>query len=648
MNQLYLLAAAFGLVGCIAHPKQPIPDSRPQGPVQPDAFDLSDARLHALGSQAQMFEEGSSNDGPLWYDDGRSLCFVSDRDGVDQIFTVSIENAKASTRALLHSKDRTWPSSVSADGKSLFYRTDNDGDENWSIFKVPLSGGAPTKLTPDSPASRGPPVERGRFLYYSAHSQSEKTMHVEAVPADTVGPPRVVYTDESRASWLRGVSPDGRQGLILHRRSSSDYVLYTADFAGAGTAPLYPPQGKTAAIFSAALSADGHRAFVATDDGGAESYVLSLDVASGAEVARYREAKLPGARLTELQVSPTGNYIAVLVDAGNRGDVRILDERTLSASVNVELPLGHAYAPVAFSPDGKRIALGWSTASAPSSLWAGTIVSGKMSQISVDSGKVVGGSQIESSIQAVQSPDGLSIPVNVYLPSDRATRKLPVLVVLHGGPASSSQIGWNVRTAFWVHSGWAVVEPNVRGSTGFGRAYEQADDGANRLKAVADVGTVGKWIQQQPWADPTRLALQGQSYGGFLVLMALAADREMWKAGVDLYGVYDWSSFFEVTSGSVRESLQKEIGNVSDSAFLQSISPSSHLDSIKRPVFVYAGENDPRVPRSQSDQLVTGLRGRGVEVEYMVGAKEGHSLDRRENEVEFLARSLSFVEKHVR
>ena len=169
-----------------------------------------------------------------------------------------------------------------------------------------------------------------------------------------------------------------------------------------------------------------------------------------------------------------------------------------------------------------------------------------------------------------------------------------------------------------------------------------------RLEAFKDIEATGKWAASQRWADPDRVVVFGGSYGGYTVLVGLTRMPSLWRAGVDLFGVADLSTFMSTTSGLIREIFLLEFGDPDkDKAFLDSISPLRDADKIVDPLFVYAGANDPRVPRSESDLIVKALRGRNVPVEYMVANDEGHSLARRENMIEFAARSARFLEKYA-
>ncbi len=188
----------------------------------------------------------------------------------------------------------------------------------------------------------------------------------------------------------------------------------------------------------------------------------------------------------------------------------------------------------------------------------------------------------------------------------------------------------------------------MRGSTGFGKAYERADNGHLRMNAVRDLEAVNRWIRQQNWADPERLVVLGRSYGGYMTYMALGHQPELWAAGVGLVGIVNLRTLLQTSTGFLRPIGEKEFGDPeTQGEFLDSISPISVVAQMKAPVFVYQGQHDPRVPRDEQDQLVASLRARGRIVEYMVAPDEGHSLDQRHNKLEFMRRSLRFLEQHL-
>jgi len=525
---------------------------------------------------------------------------------------------------------------------------DHGADEKWSIWRVNLDGSDLVDLTPGEPLQRDHarvPDLAPDTMYFSARRISEASSAVYAAPLGSPGPAREVYRDE-KPGELTDVSRDGKRALFIRFPTISENYVVQVDLVSGATRTLYPESGKVT-INDARFSPDGSTVYVATDGGGEQAWVLALDAESGKEKARYVEKNPAIATLDTIAVAKTGGALALLVDAGNHTELRLLDANTLQPRARVAMPLGQGFLSD-FSEDGKRFVVRWSTPSSPWDPWAIDVRTGKASALRKEARPSLKDvPQMAVSITEVKAHDGLSLPLNVLLPKGRSGR-LPVIVSYHGGPASSSRIRWSALTAFFVSQGYAWVEPNVRGSTGFGRAFEEADNGPKRLEAFKDIENTGRWVASQPWADPRRVIVFGGSYGGYTVLVGLTRMPDLWRAGVDLFGVANVRTTLTTTTGLIREIFVLEFGDADkDAAFLESISPVNDADKIVAPLFVYAGANDPRVPRSESDMIVRELRERNVPVEYMVAENEGHSLARKENVVQFLARSARFLEQHL-
>jgi len=237
--------------------------------------------------------------------------------------------------------------------------------------------------------------------------------------------------------------------------------------------------------------------------------------------------------------SPAGDVIALGVDAGTHGEVRILDAKKLTVLRTVRAPLGQVVLG-AFRDDGRAFSIMLSLPNQPPDVFAVETRSGKVSSLRQDPRPGLAQvPSIEVSVQHARAFDALQIPINVYLPKREAKKKLPVLVRFHGGPSSSYPVRWDPLTRFFTALGYAVIEPNVRGSTGFGRAYELADNREKRADWLQDLKVVNAWTKGQPWCDPERVVVVGGSYGGYTTLMALTRQPEAWRAGVDLFGPAD-------------------------------------------------------------------------------------------------------------
>jgi dipeptidyl aminopeptidase/acylaminoacyl peptidase len=609
------------------------------------------ARDEARAPLANALLDAYSNGTPDFSPDRKKVLFASRRGENREYYLGEVASPSAPPVAVTHGPERATSAFFARDGKSVLFLRDTGADENFRIYQVGLDGKNERCLTPGPVLHRSQPFEArdrpGTLVYWQRNVRSPAT----AIVVQKIGgEPEVVYTDPGMAD-VDDITPDGKRVLVVHRTSSSDYVIYELDLGSRSTRRLYPEAGKKVAIHDSAYSADGKTAFVAADDGGAGESLYAIDVASASIQVRYREADPATASVGSVTASPRGDRLAIQVDAGDHTEGRLLDAKTLKVTAKVSAPLGFMYF-MRFSDDGLKIPAAIASADAPLDVFSVDATTGAVEPLRKDARPGLESlAPIDSSIERVTAFDGLSIPVIAYLPRGARTagRRLPVLVEFHGGPSGSWEVGWDVFARFFVSLGYAYLEPNVRGSTGYGRAYEMADNREKRADWLKDLQAVNAWTKAQPWADPDRVIVMGGSYGGYTVLMALTRQPPLWRAGVDYVGIANLFTFLRSTDQAIRAVWVDEFGDLDrDRAILEEFSPIREVDRIAAPLFVYAGQNDPRVPRAESDQVVQALRARRVPVEYQVAADEGHSLDHRENKVEFLTRVARFLKDNVR
>ena len=640
-NWIALVLLAGGLVAASPQESSKVAPDPPKG----------SQRVVELAKRAKALVDAFSDNEPVFTRDGKRVVFISNRDGLPQAYVAGVDRPEAPPTRILTTTERINAPLPLSDGKTLIFRSDRGADENWSVSTCFLDGSGLTERTPDARMQRGVPfVPDGapQTAFYDARVQARPASSIYSLSLAPGSKEQKIYEDKLPGA-LADVRRDGKQALWVRFPSASDMRLVLVDVARGSDRVIYPGEGgPKVAIGNASFSADGKRIFVASDAGGEQGVVLALD-GSGKELARYSETRFPGAVVESLVVSKKGDRVGLSLGAGNRTEVRILDAATLKPAAEVKLPLGTGSVGF-FSEDGKLLTATWSTPDSPGSIYAIDVASGEARPLRKESRPTLEGlPRVDVSIMDVPAFDGSKLPTNVYLPAGGKGQKRPVVVIYHGGPAGSSQIRWSATVRLFTSLGYAVVEPNVRGSSGFGRSFEMADDGPKRIDAFKDIETTGRWAASQPWSDKDRMVVFGGSYGGYTVLIALERWPDVWKAGVDLFGVANMTTFLQSTSGVIREVFKVEFGDLDkDAAFLKTISPIEDVDKIQAPLFVYAGANDPRVPRPESDQIVQALRARQIPVEYMVADNEGHSLSRKENQVEFLSRSAAFLETQLK
>jgi dipeptidyl aminopeptidase/acylaminoacyl peptidase len=575
--------------------------------------------------------------------DNKRLLFASDRSGVMQLYLGDVDKKADAPIAITKGQDRATFGDFTRDGKWILFSRDHNNDEFFHLYRVGLDGSGEKDLTPGKLRNDAPILapKKPDLLVYFRHPVVDPSSEL-VVGSVAGGEPKVVYKDPGLA-FLDGISADGKQALIQHTASSSSSWLVLVDTESGKTRRIYPAEGVTEGIGNGDITPDGKTIFASTDGGADKSIVKAIDAATGKVVATYEETKPKTAQIVGVFASPAGDRVAVQIDAGSYGEVRVLDTKKLNVVTSAKVPLGSVNGGL-FSMDGKTELIDVAVPDSPQEAYKLDVATGAVSKLREDKRPGLEAlTPIDASIVNIAAFDGLQIPTNVYVPKG-PTQKRPVIVNVHGGPAGNAPIGYDPINRFYLGQGFAVVEPNMRGSTGFGRSYEMADNKEKRGDVLKDLERVNAWVKQQPWCDPDRVVIFGASYGGYVTLLALTRQPKLWRAGVDLFGIADLPTFMKVTDQAIKSLFVTEFGDPDkDAELLKAWSPLKDAGNIAVPLFVYAGANDPRVPRPQSDAIVKAAREHKVAVEYMIAANEGHSLSARQTQIEFMTRSGRFL-----
>jgi dipeptidyl aminopeptidase/acylaminoacyl peptidase len=305
----------------------------------------------------------------------------------------------------------------------------------------------------------------------------------------------------------------------------------------------------------------------------------------------------------------------------------------------------------AWRDDGHALALTFESARHIPNVWLIDLRDGKAEEVTQASAGDVAPSMLpEPELIRYTTFDGREIPAYYYRPLDAAPdRKLPCMVLVHGGPEAQS------RPALWgryaapqyllARGDIALLVPNVRGSTGYGREYSHADDVELRMDSVRDLIAAIDWLTEVGGVDPERIGVMGGSYGGFMTLAAITEAPERWGVAVDLFGIADFETFLKFTGPWRRRHRAREYGE--DPAFLRTISPIHKADRIRTPLLVIQGDHDVRVPQEESEQIVDTIRANDGIVEYIVFPEEGHGIQKLPNRLEMGKRIVAFLEEHL-
>ena len=320
----------------------------------------------------------------------------------------------------------------------------------------------------------------------------------------------------------------------------------------------------------------------------------------------------------------------------------------------MKLPAQGVVGGVTFSKDGSKIALTYSSPTQNGDIWLYDIKSKKLTQVTQsDRAGIDPKSFIAPTLIKFKTFDGREIPAWYYKSNVVKTctecPPTPVIVSVHGGPEGQSRPGFNALFQYYLSRGYAVLDPNVRGSTGYGKTYTHLDDVEKREDSVKDLAAAHEWLVKNGGADAKRIAVMGGSYGGYMTMAAVTLYPDLWAAAVNTVGIVNWETFLQNTSGYRRRAREVEYGRLDrDIEFLRRISPIRKIDQIRTPLFVIHGKNDPRVPYTEAEQVVAALKSRESIVEYKLYDDEGHGISKLKNRLELYPLVADFLDRYMK
>lgn len=577
-----------------------------------------------------------------WLPDGSIL--IATRFGeTNQIHRVK---APGAARTQLTFADEPINAAIVQPGTERFlYPRDVGGAEYYQAWLRDLSGNEVRLTAPDTRNQSFVFSKDGRLVAWSQVNRGDPNYDIMvADPANPAG--RRLVHDGVGALGPQDVSADGRHLLVSRYNSAAHVELFVLDVETGKIAPV-GPTGRKIAYAGGAFVDGGRSVIVLSDDGSEVTRPVVIDIATG-KVRDLDSGAKWGAE--EMDVSPDGRTIAYAVNEEGYSKVVLRDIASGRELPGPKLPLGVLTA-LKFSPDGSKLGLSLSTSTSSGDVWSyelagGTLVRWTESELGgLDPARLV-----EPELFRYPTFDKRSIPAFIYKPkAARRGEKLPVVIQIHGGPESQELPNFNPRRQSWVNElGAAVIIPNVRGSSGYGKTYLALDNAEKREDSVKDIGALLDWVAKQPDLDASRVAVVGQSYGGYMVLAVAGHYNDRIAGVIDLYGISDFITFLNNTEGYRRDLRRAEYGDERDPkmrAVFERIAPIKMSARMKKPMMVFQGANDPRVPRTESEQMVATLRAQGTEVWYVLAKDEGHGIQKKANQEAVRATEVLFLKK---
>jgi len=537
---------------------------------------------------------------------------------------------------------------VPGNPRAVLYLQDVGGGEFHQVFRLDRQTGRSELLTDGKSRHEGLIVSPdGTHFAYSGTGRNGKDTDVYV--AQTSSPREARRVTEREGTWQPvEFSRDGKRLLVGQFRAIDDSDLHLYDVQTGEMRQITPREGK-GSVEDAAFSADGKSVFLVTDRYSDFNSLYRIDLSrTGAKpepVAPQIKWDVEG-----LAIAPDGTHLAFAANEEGWSRVYLLDLRSGRADP-LDLPRGIISKLQFPERRGDLLFIGAQSGRSPNDVWSYSLKQRKLTRWTrSEPGPVDAASFVEPELVKYRAADGLVIPAFLWKPP-RAAGKVPVVILWHGGPEGQTRPTFQPIWQFYAQElGIAVLAPNVRGSTGYGKSYLAMDNGVKREQALGDIGATLDFISSRPDLDASRVAAYGGSYGGYMTLATVAFQGTRIRAAVDIVGISNLVGFLQTTQAYRRDLRRAEYGDERDPAVRavqERISPLNSVDKMEAALLVIQGKNDPRVPQSEAEQIVQALRARGKDAPYLLGVNEGHGFQKKENRDFMTAAAAAFLQQKL-
>ncbi|MBV9181899.1 MAG: S9 family peptidase [Acidobacteria bacterium] len=600
-----------------------------------------------------------------WSPDGKSVVFVSNITGRNNLWLVSADGGWPSQ--LTVSEQRQAHPNWSPTGQWIAYQSDYDGDEQWDIFLVSPSSGEVVNLTHTREISEEDPTwsADGRYLAYVAKAKKAASFEIDVF--DTLLRETKHLTSGTAPDKLNTNPIWSRDGAYIfftqEQAKGTDSNIFVADRRSGTISLLTPHQGEhlySAEDVSPTPSPDGGSLLVTSNASNGFDNVALLPYSDKGvrETGRLRPGPLKWLTREHWDIrggsfSPDGRSVTWSVNADGNTDLYLHDLAS-ARSTQLALPKGMNWlggAENAFNGDGTRLLCYHSAANAPKEAWVYELRDGRATQLTHSLLAGISARHfVEPSLVRYPSRDGKwMISSLLYVPHNmQRNGQNAAIIYIHGGPASQSTNSFNRFIQHIVNQGYMLMAPNYRGSTGYGRDFQQAnlfDMGGGDLD---DVLAATDFLLKTGYPDAKKLIVMGGSYGGYLTMMAITKAPDLWSAGIAIVPFVNWFTEMAHEDPVLEQSDRATMGDPAKNPdFFRERSPLFFVDRIKAPLLLLAGAHDPRCPPEETTQVVEEINKRGGKVEQRIYADEGHGFARVENQIDAYQRITNFVKAHV-
>jgi dipeptidyl aminopeptidase/acylaminoacyl peptidase len=576
--------------------------------------------------------------------DGERVAYVSDRDGAPAVWIQRTVRGAAPVRVAT-GEDPVHEVRWSPDGEWLAVLVAPGGSPRTQVWLLRPDGSGLRRIAPEAPGAThlGPwarSPERLAFAYTTAPSEGVAALeHVASGVRQVVargGQPLVLDADRT-----------GRF-VLVRRGSRAARTVWLVDLSRERETQLLPGGGAGSTDFGR-LSPDGRVAYVRSDAGREMHALFAVTIDDGGTPGDARVlAERADADVEHLILTAGGGSAVLVWNCAGLSECEHLD---VSTGERRRLPLPEAVVhDASFSRDGRRIAMTLEGPTLPRAVWLLDVDTSAWDRITEQPPRrrAAPAAPVAPTLERLRAEDGLELTGWLYRPPS-ARAPGPAVVHLHGGPEAQERPTHSPLFQALAAQGIAVFAPNVRGSSGFGRSFVDADNVERRWGAIADVAACARHLVSAGVAAPGRLACAGRSYGGYLTLAALVTHPDLFAGGVDVCGMADLQTFYANTEPWIAVAAYPKYGHpVHDAELLHALSPIHHMERLRAPLLVVHGRNDTNVPLEEAEQVVNAARSRGIPVELLVFEDEGHEILRAHNRVKFVEVVVEWLASRLR
>jgi dipeptidyl aminopeptidase/acylaminoacyl peptidase len=535
-------------------------------------------------------------------------------------------------------------------GKFFVFSKDVGGGEFFQLYRYDLDTNDVTLLTDGKSRNTGAVWSyAGDRLAYGSTRRNGNDVDIYVMNPSDPKSDQMLSQMQGGGWSVLDWSPDGKQILVQEEISANESYLWLVDSSSGQKTLITPKGGNIKIAYSGAMfSKDNKGIYVTTDKDSEFQRLAYIDLATKQHT--FLTTHIPW-DVDEFDLSEDGKRIALVVNEDGYGVLHLMDISTRNEHSVNGIPKG-IVSGVRWHKNSRDLGFDLSSARATSDSYSLDVVSGAISRWTYsETGGINAVNLSEPDLIHWKSWDGRNISGFLYRPAAKFTGKHPVIINIHGGPEGQFRPTFLGRNNYYLNEfGVAIIFPNVRGSSGYGKTFLAADNGMLREGSYKDISSLLDWIKQQPDLDANRVLITGGSYGGFMTLAVATNYNDRICCSVDIVGPSNLVTFLEHTSGYRQDLRRVEYGDERDSkmrAYLESIAPANKAKNITKPLFVIAGKNDPRVPESESRQMVDIVRQNGTPVWYLMAKDEGHGFRKKKNQDFQFYATVMFLKEYL-